>query len=488
MEDFIEEDVRFNFIPGRCNVCVLQHRLPFFDEHMPLELRTCSGCRLIAYCSVEHQSQDRAAHREFCKAVGDILRSDSLQHLADINGPIRDAASLQQFQSACSRAMWRVAIGLGRSLEMHEMCMISYPRICSICYSYDLGALQPCPDCKTTYFCRAVDGSMKHTADEMEAVHSASECEQLRIFSHMIIVVQDGTIGPDLWQMEPLTMNTTAFEEAFPGDSFALLKHSTGRCVRESPQTSAELVEFAGVGNFTYIATMAAALRRSNVLNESPPAATLNIHIIGTCTEVVLFTADECWMLLYYMPERIESIELHFIGLNLPEGLDGEVREHSYANGRRRIVCRYLRECYGTGDRAVELCAPVLCIAYNAGLNEFAAAHPNDDNDDANPWQPALQRVLRVGGYFARTAYVADELHADGQILQQAAAKLNRRLTLEWGPGRNPYRDCRPYRNPINACTFTDTVFKDTAIPPTESVYFVNGYVEVVKIHTDSCD
>lgn len=77
----------YNFGTFRCNVCI---DLKIVDTSK--NLLQCSNCKLISYCSQEHQKADWKKHKSFCKAVNSILREKNISHLLDISGPIKNAS------------------------------------------------------------------------------------------------------------------------------------------------------------------------------------------------------------------------------------------------------------------------------------------------------------------------------------------------------------------------------------------------------------
>lgn len=183
-------NVVYNFCPARCNVCIeLRNHGPAKPGSV-VNLQQCSSCKLILYCVVPntptpntaiqtHQRHDWKSHKAFCKAVRYILEHSKINHLLDINGPIR-GASKAQYRKARTIAQALLLIQLQRELYQHEKEMIWFPNVCYVCYEYDRKSLDTCQRCNSISYCK----NAKH---KDSTGHSEIVCEQLRIYYNLLV-------------------------------------------------------------------------------------------------------------------------------------------------------------------------------------------------------------------------------------------------------------------------------------------------------------
>lgn len=69
-----------------CNVCEIQS-----SSEIHRKLLKCSNCKLAFYCGRSHQTTDWKQHKMFCKSIKQILVDRRIDHVLNINGPIKGA-------------------------------------------------------------------------------------------------------------------------------------------------------------------------------------------------------------------------------------------------------------------------------------------------------------------------------------------------------------------------------------------------------------
>lgn len=62
------------YYPNACHVCRC------FGEKA-VNLKRCSSCGMISYCSEEHQKKDWPSHKQFCKVLCQIKEEWGVDHL-----------------------------------------------------------------------------------------------------------------------------------------------------------------------------------------------------------------------------------------------------------------------------------------------------------------------------------------------------------------------------------------------------------------------
>jgi len=150
-----EGPVRATFMANACHICRSMYQKKCEGEAAAEEYRcklsSCSGCRLIAYCSVEHQKEHWPEHKDFCKVVQIIMRIGKKKTLfADTR-----IASLSQDNWKMLRynTMVKVEQHMKRSMLPYEREMLLYPRVCATCYLDEGSKLNQCDQCQSVFFC-----------------------------------------------------------------------------------------------------------------------------------------------------------------------------------------------------------------------------------------------------------------------------------------------------------------------------------------------
>lgn len=193
--------------------------------------------------------------------------------------------------------------------------------------------------------------------------------------------------------------------------------------------------------------------------------STLTIHIVGSTSEIVLFTRYECWLLFYWLP-TIFHIRLIFIGPELI--LDRDFTEISYESNRKKTVMVIYKkmkyEEFMKGNYKNDLMVPNLIVSLNCGFAEF-------ENTSNNPWRPAIAVMLTKTKQkrnipIAFTSYTKTEATADLGVLRRVADAENCDIEIICDGNLNLFRDHRPFRNFIG--------YK------TDAIYYYNGYLSVV--------
>ncbi|XP_043478048.1 uncharacterized protein LOC122508645 [Leptopilina heterotoma] len=122
------------FFPNECHICRSREKL-----------ERCV-CKMIAYCSKEHQFQHLPVHGSFCKVVQQVLKEKGISHINE--------------RIISTNTSWNIAFEhminfekkLGRCMTPLEISMWIRPRVCFSCKD-SRNSLYDCPKCPIASFC-----------------------------------------------------------------------------------------------------------------------------------------------------------------------------------------------------------------------------------------------------------------------------------------------------------------------------------------------
>jgi hypothetical protein len=90
-----------NFNPNRCNICYNNAVSTTLNVKTDVsqKIKFCQACKLVGYCSQEHQLLDWKIHKDMCRPIQKIMIEKKIEHILDINKPIKNA-SKKDFEEA----------------------------------------------------------------------------------------------------------------------------------------------------------------------------------------------------------------------------------------------------------------------------------------------------------------------------------------------------------------------------------------------------
>ncbi|TGZ37642.1 uncharacterized protein [Temnothorax longispinosus] len=138
----IQNDYTKFFYATMCHVCKR-----FGDG---VSLKRCSNCKMISYCSKEHQKQHWKQHKPLCKAIQDAL----LDYNMDYRGETTNEWAERKMAFAKL-----VSSRLGRRLHVDEKQMIYFPKECLVCHEWK--SLKSCQKCAAS-FCQIHKNNPDH--------------------------------------------------------------------------------------------------------------------------------------------------------------------------------------------------------------------------------------------------------------------------------------------------------------------------------------
>lgn len=109
-------------------------------------LKKCSSCRMISYCSKQHQIDYRSEHKKLCKIIAEILKEQKKSH-------IFENIDSTEFNDEKCRIISEVEEKLKRALNKEELMLFKEPRLCFVCRESNQDKLTTCQKCLITSFC-----------------------------------------------------------------------------------------------------------------------------------------------------------------------------------------------------------------------------------------------------------------------------------------------------------------------------------------------
>ncbi|CAD6997943.1 unnamed protein product [Ceratitis capitata] len=452
-----------------CNICLFfetEKRKKGFKptETLPADkLQFCANCRLVVYCSKEHQRFDWPIHREFCRTVAKIMKGLGVKHPLQISGQPFDTITLER---NIIQLKYLLRVAMKRPLQSHEEELTSFPAYCEICYKFD--KLQICNVCMAVSYC-----SPEHKA--LDKQRHNNFCAKLKLYycpykCQLQLPIQ--TLIGDLDKPVRNMVET---------DLLGAFQEMTSKNLPLDPTASMEAYHlFAGVCDFSCVGTICFALQFTK-MNEYTPKKFV-IFIVGATTEqdISFKPIHTKWFFLQY--PQIKNLELYFIG---PEVVGSDKNFSISCQGvERTVTCKSF--CMLFQDFLKKyIIRPQLIVAFNCGFsandgitkegkimtNKFAGV-PGDGFPKIDPWVDGISQIIHsYGTPIIFTSYTRLEATLDyGALLNIATADcLTTNVKRLFDIRHNPYRDIRPFRNWQE--TFEDTIF------------YRNNYVQAVITH-----
>uniref|UniRef100_A0A336M9H3 CSON012931 protein n=1 Tax=Culicoides sonorensis TaxID=179676 RepID=A0A336M9H3_CULSO len=424
------------FNPYRCGACGRTE-----------QLKHCSSCRLISFCTTKCQKMFWNQHKEFCRVIGKILATEKKNSIFKIKEEeLKDLTGAKKFMKAVTGLTRLLPQLLGRSLAFEEHLLIWSAKHCEVCYETDIRKLMRCAGCKYASFCN--EGDCKETSKNNPEIHSKL-CPEYKL---ALLVHRESDFETVFDTKKLPTKNFTEFYKEHQANMnlFTLIEQLSGKKFNKSPSTRLEMDSFTTVCQFTFTATLLNALDGAKLLQ--PDRESLNIHIVGAKQEETYFTVDSCSLFYIFMP-KLHSLKITLIGpeITLPS---------------------YTIECFG---RIVKLTTkkmfyenfhdnaskPDFIMCFNCGFSEepwgvpfeipgFMTQHilmPHMQHPDTS-WVRGLRKILSHKVPFAFTSYTKSELEDEMVFMRRVAEHVGVYDQLTGVQlGRNAFKDLRPMQN-----------------------------------------
>jgi len=410
------------FLAHACHVCKRLHS-------KQCRLKSCGSCRLVAYCSAEHQRAHWPLHRALCKVVTRQMRKLGTDHL------YREALNVvnpEKWKQIRFKHMTVCEEMLSRPMEAYEKEMFLYPRACDTCHETTPELLHTCHQCHSVSYC--CDAHLRK-------MHSKF-CKDLRLLVDIHCYQNEhGVCDP----MLPDKMLTT-YENLPPNIREFLVVSMLGP-VKAYGMGNIELAvlsEFA-----SYPLTLLYALQNIPVTEAAHISrqTELTVHVVGAEFSAECDTITKWDVFLLNVLPGLRKLHVVFIGPELEiAGSRPGVTEEDFTcepcrGAGKRFTCEFQPNTYyHQYCRSPQFRPPGVICAFNAGIYRTTGHERRDSWLDTIPYL-----VPDAGVPLILTAYTLLECPQDVARIQQ-----EHKVDVLLPPMKNPYRSTRPAQNFLN--------------------------------------
>ncbi|KAK2718309.1 hypothetical protein QYM36_005573 [Artemia franciscana] len=445
-EDIFE--VRPVFMSNVCHVCKETHR----GETI---LKSCAACRMIAYCSSEHQKQHWPEHKDVCRFVRKELKKRQHRHLYQS----AKNSDYETWKRIRYTTMMECEDFIKRALQPYEREMFLFARHCESCYETDGEKLHQCKKCLSSFFC---------SPDHKKKDHDRW-CSDLKLLFD--INVKQAKIGPI---DPPLPDRVFQNYEILPDNIKEFLVTKMLGPKRSSNYDNATfscLTEFASYPLTVIYAIQALEKVISKGKGTFKPTAinSLNsivIHVVGAelifeCNNIIK------WDIFFaHLLPNLKYLRIVFIGPDLvsspciiPTGVCNEdLRCPRCSSSGRNIEYDFQPDIlYQDYVKTKHYIKPTVIIAFNCGL------YRDTGHSERDTWAPCIEYLTKDPFIpLILTAYTSEEAPKD---VERVMRTVKAEVLVK--PQRNPYRSYKPCRNFIN----------EDSIP----VMYKNNYFSILR-------
>jgi len=452
-----EGPVRSTFIPNACHICkTMYEKRPTDEVDGAARVSSCSACRMIAYCGVEHQKEHWQEHKVLCKAVQAIMRRDKKKSLfadASISHLSKDQWKMVRYNT-----MVNLEEAMSRSMLPYEREMLLYPRVCATCYTDQGSKLNQCDQCQSVFFC----------CEQHIPKNHSDWCADLKTL--LDINIEQSIYGNILCALPHLLLKE--YEDLPPSmKEFLVVRMMGPAAVMAMGKIKLTMLTELATYPLSILWGLQEASKAAAAQGEIAPISSrksLVVHVVGA--EI----AFECnnlakWdvFLLNTLP-GLQSLYVIFTGPelgNVPAGTwDEDMRCPHCIRNKKQFVCDFQpATLYHDYVNSSNYISPDVIVAFNCGLYRETGFQGSDS------WGKTLPYLLKAGVPLILTAYTAAEAPLDLKRLQQQSKHP---LQVLLPSQKNPYRSTRPCKNFVSE--------------EESPLIFKNQYITVVKGITKS--
>jgi len=396
-------------------------------------LKKCSNCKMISYCSKEHQKENWAAHKDLCKVISKICKQNSMTNLFGKAVGI----SPDEYRYYRSHCINKCEKELGRELYLWEKEMICFPQVCHTCYESDTQKLTACQKCHHVSYCK-----LSHLKTDHDIW-----CKEFQVYRDITLhqchhgIIQPLLPDTSLQQYAPLT-----------GDmkTFLLNTNTVGE---KSELHRLNLVALSDIA--TCPLTVLFSLQQCNFHLET--TETLTIHLVGAEMQFEVETLQKWELFLLHLIPSLTMLKVVFIGPKLKTESKfiqtlGKNKTCMKCNTvGRMVIYEFWRTLYHKFVMSLDYQKPDLICAFNAGLYRLT------DFEGKDTWSPTIKVMLKEPDIpVVVTEYTQKELPFDIQRTQNIVDSLE----IITPPTRNPFASLKPSLNFLSEET-VPVIFKN---------------------------
>ncbi|XP_043270720.1 uncharacterized protein [Venturia canescens] len=379
------------FFANACHVCQVYGK----DK-----VKRCANCKLIAYCSQEHQKKHWPQHKELCRG---LRFWGKIENIYRFFGFCENTD--ESWRDARMNSIYCIKNLLGRELTVSERRMLAFPRCCEICHETDSLKLQDCGECPSASFC------LNHPKDNEHSVKCKASTLNFQANNIPFTPVTDYMKLPSMNYGKSIPKNmdevTNFFESFCPADKTVLPK---------------ELWKAVLASHLSRVYTFLYSIEK--IL--WPKSSKLTIHVIGA--NIAEATSLSQWQYLLHHDESLEEIEIVFVG---PELLYIPVNVKLPKMKMKTIGIMY-EHFVATSLFTI----PDFVIGFNLKIDE--SFHFGIDT-----WSQSIKTLARIGcPFFLTSTRFAEGLKKDRERINSI---LGKKCKPFWA-GENPFPGRVPCR------------------------------------------
>ncbi|XP_043466784.1 uncharacterized protein LOC122501412 [Leptopilina heterotoma] len=402
MTDLLDE--KSYFFSNMCYICRC------FGEKV--NLKRCSACNMISYCSKEHQKQDWPNHKQFCRVLCQIKKDwkvDNLFESLKVKSADERMAVFKQIDIDGKGDMLiellkaKAVTLLKRNLKVTELQMIQLPRVCSVCFESKQELLVNCKKCAQTSFCKEHLNNRDHQEECHKCIFSAiiipqSICEMtktIKLSTHI--------------KIDKLPSSMMEFMETY------VTKNSIDLYSVEAKDSWNK----AFSDKYSRALSIIFAMEKLDFYKNSE---SLVIHLVGASLPEEFF---DDWEILLHFFKSLRKLSVILIGDELIS-FDDKVEKlcKSCRKGNKKVIIETHHTLYDAYCGQSSFKKPDIIVCFNAGLYSY------------DSWEKSV-RVFNKGQCpLVVTAYTKAESLEDEKMVKSI-----------FPCGNCVYSDCNPFES-----------------------------------------
>lgn len=385
------------FCATLCHVCKR------FSEDVCL--KRCAACKMIAYCSQQHQKQHWPQHKHLCRAISDVLK----------NYKMEICNSKEEWSTTRLNFMLLVTLKLTRRLEVYEEEMFKFPRVCLVCYEENGQLLQDCQNCRAVSFCANHKDSFVHK----------DTCYLFKLCLDLDTLAMDFEHESSLNYLQYVVNKTIK--------DFSHMDDFIGSCTQSYFKRS-DMLKALQSEHLTRPLTLLYGMR---MLDYAWKHENLVIHVIAAAS-VELATLKAWEVLLHLVPAVIASVKIVMIGPKLSEATS--VLSDTFSNCAsqgKKLLFEYHSTLYADYLSSSAFAKADLVVGFNAGIHAEEIGSPEET------WAPSICALAKQNYPLILSCYTQNEMELE-------ITRINDILggTVDYiYHGKNPFSSLRPYRD-----------------------------------------
>lgn len=403
-------------------------------ESSKCSLKKCNNCKMISYCSKEHQREHWTAHKDLCKVISKICKHNKMTNLFEKALGI----SPDQYRYYRSHYINECTKELGRELYLWEKEMIYYPEVCHTCYESDRKKLTTCQKCHHVSYCQ-----LSHLKPDHDIW-----CKEFQVYRDIILyqcyhgIIQPSIPDRVLQQYTPLTGEMKTF----------MLNINT---VSEKSLSWNRLNFVTLTDIATCPLTVLFCLQQCNFCLEDTKS--LTIHLVGAEMQFEIDTLQKWELLLLHLVPSLRILKVVFVGPQLETESGyiqtmGKNKACNKCNAKgRRVIYELWKTLYHDYLKCDAYHKPDFIFAFNAGLYRLS------DFEGKDTWSSSIEAMFKEPDIpVAVTEYTDKELPFDIQRIQNIVGYLE----IIMPPAINPFASLKPSLNFLSEETIP-VIFKN---------------------------